>query len=258
MKESQYTITTEPARVAKVLAMITVGLVLLSVLGQGLKFFGGVNRGVDEFYVDAENNIPTYFASFLLLCAACLLLLIATWKGRMRDRFFWHWVLLSGLMLLLSIDEMASLHERLNRPLRTLLNVEGWFYYAWVIPGFVCVLLFALSYLSFLRHLPKPFQRLFLLAGTLYCAGVLGVELLGGHYTVLYGRNNFTYSLIATVEEALELSGSTLLIFTLLRYLHAYVPAIRLQVRARRSREVTDSVPSSTFHPAPFEPRPNK
>lgn len=247
MQEPYYTITIEPVRVAKILSIAVIGVVVLSVIGQSLKYSGWLVRGVDEFYVDAENNIPTYFASFLLLLSAFLLALVAAWKSRLRDRFCRHWAVLAGLLLLLSIDETASLHERLSRPIRALLDVDGWFYYAWVIPGFIFVLLFALSYLKFFFYLPKAFKGLFWGAGLLYIAGALGVELIGGQYADLYGRDNFTYSLIATVEETLEFSGSTLLIYALLQYLARHVPAVHLQVQEYDAVKVRDQVASPTF-----------
>ncbi|MDV2991298.1 MAG: hypothetical protein N4J56_000952 [Chroococcidiopsis sp. SAG 2025] len=86
---------------------------------------------------------------------------------------------LSVIFLFLAIDEFASLHEKLIEPIHSKLNTSG-FYFAWVIPGaaftFVCLLIFT----RFLGHLPTQTRRLFLLAGSLYVGGTLGMEMIGG------------------------------------------------------------------------------
>jgi hypothetical protein len=60
--------------------------------------------------LDAEANLPTWFSSlqFALAGAACLAVAVA------RRRASWPWGLLGALMVLLSLDEVATLHERLS------------------------------------------------------------------------------------------------------------------------------------------------
>lgn len=222
-----------PARVAWFLCGVIAGLVLLSTAGQLARFYLGEDQAfgfVPEFYLDAENNVPTYVSSVLLFVSAALLAAIASWKKATADRFRRHWATLGLVFLLLSMDEAASFHERLMGPTRHLLDAGGWLYFAWVVPGMCFVLLFVLAYLSFFFHLGRPFRLLFFVSGTLYVGGAIGFELIGGHHVTLYGQRNLAYALIATTEETLELSGIACFVYTLLRYLDTSVQELRLQI----------------------------
>lgn len=56
------------------------------------------------------------------------------------------------------------------------------------------------------------------MAATLYLGGAIGVEMAGGRYAELHGTNNWTYSMIVTVEESLEIAGLIVFIWALLKY----------------------------------------
>ena len=62
------------------------------------------------------------------------------------------WTRLALVFVYLSLDEALSFHERLNRPVRDLLDTSGALYYAWVIP----YALFALGLLFILVTLFLP------------------------------------------------------------------------------------------------------
>lgn len=227
MLKTKHEITISPARVAQVLGAVVVLLLLLNVGGQVWTFFFERKYDIgliEEFNIDRESNIPTYFSSVLLLTAAALLAVIALSKSKANELFARHWGALSAIFLLMSLDEAANLHERLISPLQRLLGASGWFRFAWVIPGMIFVAVLALSYLKFLLHLPKLTKAFFLLAGSLYVGGALGMEMIAGQYADLHGVENFTYSMITTVEEALEMSGVVVFIYALLRYMSMHIP----------------------------------
>jgi hypothetical protein len=169
--------------------------------------------------LDAEANLPTFFAFSLLAFCAVLLALIAARAFLARHEFRFHWALLGGLFLLVAFDEAAGLHERLNAPVRAALDVSGALYFAWVIPFGSLVALLALSYLRFLRDLPAPFGRLFVLSGVLYVTGALGAEMLGSAYHQVNGNRTLTYQLITIVEETLEMLGIVVFAYSLMRFL---------------------------------------
>ena len=56
------------------------------------------------------------------------------------------------------------------------------------------------------------------MAATLFIGGAIGVELVGGRHVELHGRQNWTYSMIVTVEESLEMAGLIVFIWALLDY----------------------------------------
>lgn len=94
MRDTQHPITINAANVTRILAGIAVFLVLASTAGQLARFLGGddsVYGLVRMFFLDNENNIPTFFSSGILLLSACLLAAISVFKKRGRDSFAAHW-----------------------------------------------------------------------------------------------------------------------------------------------------------------------
>lgn len=180
---------------------------------------------------DEEANIPTFLAFGLLLFCSVLLALIAARAFLARQAFRFHWALLAALFLLIAFDEAAALHERLSGPVRAALDASGWLYFAWIVPfgGFVAVL--ALLYLPFLRRLPAPFGRLFVLSAALYVGGALGMEMPGAAYYEAHGKRNFTYQLLTTVEETLEMLGAAVFGYALMRFLAHAGGGVRLAFR---------------------------
>jgi hypothetical protein len=235
-------VSVSPARVLKLLAGIIVVLLILSLIGQYARFVLGHGRllgFVPEFDVDEENNIPTYVSMLMLLGASGGLAVIAQWVRTTGRPFQRHWWGLAGLFAYLSVDEMASLHERLA-DLPFLPETTGLFHYAWVIPGMLLVALFAVAYLRFFWHLPARWKGLFAGAAVLFVGGALGIEMLGGLYASLHGELHFGHALILTAEEGFELFGVALFVYAVLDYLQAHGIALQVRVGPADGGEVAD------------------
>ncbi|MEK6787126.1 MAG: hypothetical protein AABY61_16750 [Nitrospirota bacterium] len=180
---------------------------------------------VNLFYVDREGNIPTFFSASLLLLASLLLVLIAVLKKKSHDNHWPQWTILSLALLYMAVDEASGIHELLEGPGKRLLGQRDGgdiFHFAWIIFGMAFAVAFVLSYLKFFFHLPSPTQRRFFAAGTVFLSGALGVELLGSYYASLHGVQNFQYSMLAAIEESLEMTGVIIFINALLKYLIDY------------------------------------
>lgn len=222
MKMNQ--ISLNPTSVTRILGVVACILILAGV-GVQLVFylteFDRIHRLVKLFSVDLERNIPTVFSIFLLLITFLLLACISALKIKQRDSFMLYWLVLSFGFALMAADEAFSFHERLDTPVRNMLggNDLGIFYFAWVIPGILLVLVLALFFLRFLLSLPDNTRLTFVMAAILYIGGSIGLELIGGYFVELYGRRNLTYSLIAVFEESLEMAGLIVFIYALLVYL---------------------------------------
>ncbi|SFF91808.1 hypothetical protein [Pontibacter chinhatensis] len=186
---------------------------------------------IPQFELDMERNIPTYFSSFILLLSSVLLFAVAELKRKQQDKHVWHWRLLSGIFLYMSMDESAGVHEMLIYPLRENFQLTGIFYFSWVIVGGLLVLGLGLYYLPFLFSLSARMRNGLMLAGVVYVSGALGVELFGGYYSDAYGENNFTYGLITTVEESLELAGVLMLMTVLYKHLVQQLASMRFILR---------------------------
>lgn len=227
---SSYTLS--PRRVLRVLGITIFILVVLSLVGQYARLVLGHGRllgFVPEFHLDAENNIPTYFSTLLLLAVAIVAGLIARVVRERELPFYRHWVGLALIFAYISLDGFASLHERLIGPLREIFDAGGIFYFAWVIPGLVLVGLFLITYSRFFWHLPVRWKRLFAISGALYVGGALGAELIGGWYWE-QTPDSFGWDdvFLTTVEEGLEMTGMALFLYTLLEYLRANVAEVRI------------------------------
>ena len=167
-------------RVSDGLLLFVLLLISLSLAGQASKYLLGHPRlkgFVPAFYVDYEPTVPTWYSSAALGCAGVLLALIALAKYKTRDRFRFHWATLSGLLFLLSCDEVAMFHELPIDPLREALQADGLLYYTWVIPGSLLVGIVGCLYLRFFLCLPGQTKCLFLLAVVIFLAGSIGVAL---------------------------------------------------------------------------------
>jgi hypothetical protein len=155
------------------------------------------------FSLDVEANVPTWYASAALLLAALLALAIAGHAGTV-DRG--QWALIGCLLVLMSLDESAVLHEMMIAPLQPLWFAKGLLFYAWIIPGGALALAVALYFLPFAWRLAAPVRLRLLAGGALFVAGALGVESVTGLVEELHGRNRL-YMLLTVVEEGFEKVG---------------------------------------------------
>lgn len=181
------------------------------------------------FTFNDEANIPTFYSSLALFFSAILLLIIGV-AHRKRGSAYLSWLGLASVFLMLSIDEAASVHERLTIPLRELLNTSGFLHFAWVIPYSIMVLLLFVLYARFLINLPKKTMILFLVAGITYITGALGFEMLGASWAYLHETDNLIYSLIVTCEEFLEILGIVFFIYALIQYISEQIGKLTIKV----------------------------
>ncbi len=210
-----------PIMIFKRLMYIVLFLLLANVLVIISKYyldFGYVYGLVPLFDFNTENNIPTLYSSITLIFVSLLLSIIAL-THKNSNASYLPWAGLAVIFLFLGIDEISSIHERLDGPTRNLLKTSGFFYYAWVIPYGLLLLVFVVSYLKFLISLPKNIMHLFVLSGSIFVAGAIGFEVLGGRRAESFGNNNVLYAFYYTCEETLEMLGVAIFIYTLSTYI---------------------------------------
>ncbi|MGV8899582.1 MAG: hypothetical protein ACOH2B_10145 [Burkholderiaceae bacterium] len=217
-------ISLNPSYIARALGAVALFLVLASTAGQLTVYLTGHERVyglVRLFNVGTELNLPAFFSTFILVFAALLLAVITVLEKKRQASHVFHWAVLAFGFLFMAVDEAVTLHEMMVEPTRKLLGDGnlGAFYFAWVIPGIVIVLVLGLYFLKFLLHLPAKTRFTFLMAAIIYLGGAIGFELLGGRYAELHGTHNLAYNMISTVEESLEMAGVIIFIRSLLMYI---------------------------------------
>lgn len=211
----------EPRKVLKVLLLGIAFLIFTNLIGQTHYHFGlsekKLERIVTLVHFDSEGNLPTLFSALLLFVASIFLFSIST-SERKEGRFWKRWRGLGLIFLYLGLDEAIQIHEIINAYTRSVISAHGLFYHAWVIPFIWLLIIFFLAYIPFLQRLPQQFLKLFLLSGGLFVVGGLGMEMISGYWMEAEGTD-FTYSLISTLEESLEMTGIAVFIYSLLLFM---------------------------------------
>src|ERR687889_743806 len=174
-------------KIVRAMVIAVLLITLVSFVARVAMYMWGVEGYLQPlriFDVGEERSIPTWFESILFLLCSLLLAVVTVAKRQRNDRYSLHWGVLSIILLLLSLDEVASIHEAIGQQSERLLNSitgftpTGAIQFFWVVPGAIFVLIVLLAYLRFLAHLPRTTRRFFLFAGALFVLGALGIEML--------------------------------------------------------------------------------
>ena len=234
MDKNTNIIEVNPLRIILILSLVVVILIFASILGNILNYVFGHNfvyGFVPKFNLDEEGNVPTFITSLLLIIPALLLWIIAKLKADNHAVYVHHWYILAFIFFILSIDESAGIHELMIIPLRNMLQTSGIFYFAWVLPAIILILIFILTYIKFLLALPVKTRYTILIAAIIYIGGALGFELIGGYQADINGQENMLYSVLTTIEESLEMIGLLLFIYALLTYIRNYSPNVLFHIK---------------------------
>lgn len=173
------------------------------------------------FDVDEEDSFPTWYSAFALLLAAVVLWIQARRQHTAASPWRWHWFGLALGFLVLSIDEIAGMHETLNSVIEQ----------SWAVPGAIVVALVGGIYLTFLVQLDRRTAVWFALAGALYVGGAVGVEYYTEPYLKNDALNTLAYNLWTAVEEGMEMSGVLLFLSALLRHMKAGAAALPVEIK---------------------------
>lgn len=217
--------------VTRTLLCVVAALVSLSLAGQYSKYALGhpqVKGFVPLFYVDLESNVPTWYSSIAIAGSACLLMVIAAARQAQRDPFAHQWKWLAAIFMLLSLDEIAMLHEYPIDPLRESLQAGGFLYYTWVLPGLAFVAAVGIWYFRFLLHLPRATRWGMLAAAGVFVGSAIVIEMLSGWQADHFGEETWGYALVVTAEETCEMVGIVIFIHTLVQYLHRHCGRLHL------------------------------
>ena len=111
--------------VARFLGWVIAAITAAHLLGQVLRWQFGSGYGLVRFFhTNQEGIFPAYFSALNMLFAAVLLALCAATERRSR-MLRASWLFLSVLFVYLPFDELFAVHERLNVPMRRVLDASG-------------------------------------------------------------------------------------------------------------------------------------
>jgi hypothetical protein len=214
-------LTLQPKQVARSLLAVVMALTAIHSIVLFFYFYipdEEVYGLVDLFDFDIEGNIPTLYSACAMLFSASLLWFIARLPQRDRDGSRGYWLGMSFVMAFLAIDEGTMIHEGLSSFLEDYMVAEGFFYFLWVVPYGLATIVLAAVYLRFLGSLPARTRKLFILAGSLFLGGAIGIEMFGARAADLYGTASISYCVLYTFEEFFEMAGIVLFIYGLLTH----------------------------------------
>ncbi len=237
-----------PASIVRALAITAFVMVLLSIAAVSADGLTGHNsvilhKAVKFFYVDFELNAPSFFSTLILLIASAILAVITILKRQQKDLNTAEWAVLSIGFLAMAFDELLSVHEKMIEPMQELLGNKdlGIFYFAWVIPMGILVLLLAVFFLRFWWNLPPKTRLQFMIAAVIFLGGAVGFELIESKHSEIYGIDTVTYIILVTIEESLEMLGVIIFINALFTYIKETFGELQLQL---------DNSPSESGLPA--------
>lgn len=241
---NQQKIRFSPFRIAVTLLVIDLILCIFSVFVwyAPRKFGIEVGKLYNLFYLDNEMNFPTFFSVFLMLTCMVMLYIITLEEKVDRKKYVRQWAFLALGFFVMAIDDFVSLHEKLMKPMNDLFGINGISYFltfSWIVPYSILVVILAVSYFRFVRDLPRRSKTLFILAGIVYLAGVLGMEMVGGYVKRVFGMETREYVLASTCEEFLEMAGLVLFIYGLLDYMTRQMEQIHLVIGKEYNGAVT-------------------
>jgi len=208
-------------------ALLLIGavLALLDLLTAALYSTFGSEQVRRIFDVDDERSIPTWFSTLQLFVACQLLVVIAWVQATRRDRFAGMWWLLGAIFALLSMDEIAGIHED-STLLTGAIGIRG----PWVIGGAALVAVLGLLFIPFLRALPSTIARLFLLGAVIAMGGAIGVELLDTGSASHSHEFSWSGTFVTAIEEFLERTGFAIFVYALLIHIRDVIGLGALQL----------------------------
>lgn len=169
------------------------------------------------FNMDRELSIPTWYSQFLFLLPASLMGWLAYVSDKKKDRVYW--TLLASLMIFLSMDDGAAIHERFSilYNLLGLDRVDGIFFYSWTAIAIPLVVILSIIFFRFFLSLPNRTRWLLVAACLIFLSGALGVEMFTSYTVSVIGQD--VSPLIIGLEETLELLGVSILAYALLDHI---------------------------------------
>lgn len=174
---------------------------------------------MQRFDLGFEPSIPGYFSSVLMLISSVLLWVIFQINQNESKSQRVYWFSLSLIFLYLSVDEAVMIHEMADGALQRWLQTSGVFFLAWVIPAIVVVTIVGACYIPFLCSLDRQTRNLFILAGSVFVGGAIGMEMAASKIVEANELSSLKYAIFQTVEEGMEMIGVLIFIAALAGYI---------------------------------------
>lgn len=216
-----FTVSLRPTTLFRALVAAAVVLVLLSVISDVLFLtWERAGRAFQAFDVNRESNVPTWWSSFQVGLLALLCLHLARRDRTRPGGRPLAWLLCGAVLLCVSVDEVAQLHEQLSAVFHDLTGrSDGVFRYGWVFLVLPVVIAFVLAVSPLLLSLPRPVAGELVAGGAVFLLGAVVLEMVGSSLVSAgWSRTSFPYVLEYTFEEFFEMLGVAIAFHTVARW----------------------------------------
>ena len=175
------------------------------------------------FRMDFEASLLTWYSAVILLFVSAVLAFYIGWsKRKVGAKFANHWIVLSGLLLFLSIDDGAMVHEKISTVssmigLQDILNsisaeLFAWSWWVIYLPIFALICVFLIRWFV---TLPLRTKLLFALAVLLVGVGQIGLEAFSSYLNATSGYDVFWRG----IEKLVGRAGLSVLLFAIVDYI---------------------------------------
>jgi hypothetical protein len=234
-------------RFATALGGIVIGLTVIWIALLTFQSITGRNRllGLLKlFNVGAESSIPTWFSTLLLLFCSALLGVIAVEHALRTDRNPRPWWSLAALFLVLSVDEVAMIHEVVGGKvfgdmIRRWIDRDwtSWSH-TWILAYLPLLIVCIVGFLPFFLRLPRRTQIGFVAAASIFVGGGMGAETISlwGRSPGEYGTNFFVFTVI---EDFMEMAGASVFVCSLIDYMAITFEGVTIKIGIGRPKPET-------------------
>jgi hypothetical protein len=228
------TVLPERAFAAQLVMICT--LVALYVVTKLFHLLGGHNelRGFSWLLdLDEERNIPSFYSTLVVLLDAGLLVLLGSLYRSQRRPEVGFWFFLACVFLFLAYDEAFSVHERIGKLIGGMIGSQRG-HFTWLAAGIGFAALVGALSLRFVFRMPPRTRGLIVLSGTIFVAGAVGFEIIGGwryaQALPTVQHPDALYFACVAAEESLEMLGMALFNYTLLDHIRAEFGRLSFQI----------------------------
>lgn len=164
--------------------------------------------------LDRESSLPTWYSSVQWFSVAALLAIFARHNFRRSQFKSWLLIMLPGVFLAFSLDEIAMLHERIGMAIDSISRrdthfpVTGIWMFVIGVPFIILFGVIILVIRTYFRRAPNAFNKIVLGMGIML-AGALGVETLSNFVE----PDSVDRILLIMAEEFCEMLGGTIVLW---------------------------------------------
>jgi hypothetical protein len=221
-----------PVNTPRLCAALSMAAVALALVGVATNlYYATTHRESDRLQrfldVNGEGNLPTWYSVVLLAASAAATALVAAqFATKERDHDSAAWMLLAGLVTVMSIDEMTGLHEAVGKLLDDRVDSLRIGQYAWILPGAVIVIVAARVLKRAVSSCTPRVRRRLTSAAVLFVGAALGIEALEA-LLVNEDRNVLgdAMHLLTGTQELLEMLAVVIFLGAMLDQIRSGVPA---------------------------------